>query len=112
MIYINILLITVIAVIVIDITDFVNNIKKIISSLLTNGRIKSNNYSIKPFDCSLCLSFWVSLIYLITINQVTLFTITYTLLIAILTPNIQDVIRLVQDSLTKAINILYRKINE
>lgn len=108
----NIFLIAVIVVIVVDITDFVDNIKKLISSLLTNGRIKSNNYSIKPIDCSLCLSFWLSLIYLIIIKQVSLFTITYTLLIAILTPNIQDVIRLVQDSLTKAINILYKKINE
>ena len=110
MIYLNILLIAVIVVIVIDNTDFVDNIKKLISSLLTKGKIKSSNYSLKPFDCSLCMTFWISLIYLIIQNQVTLFTITYTLVIALLTPQINDLVKLLQDLITKLINIVYRKI--
>lgn len=110
MIYLNILLIAVIVVIVIDNTDFVDNIKKLISSLLTKGKIKSSNYSLKPFDCSLCMTFWISLIYLIIQNQVTLISITYTLVIALLTPQINDLVKLLQDLITKLINIVYRKI--
>lgn len=110
MMYLNILLIAVITVIVIDNTDFVDNIKKLISSILTKGKIKNSSYKMKPFDCSLCMAFWLSLIYIITQNQVTLITITYTLVIALLTPQINDVIRLIQDLLTKIINIIYKKI--
>ena len=110
MIYLNILLIAVIVVIVIDNTDFVDNIKKLISSILTKGKIKSSSYILKPFDCSLCMTFWISLIYLIIQNQVTLISITYTLVIALLTPQINDLVKLLQDLITKLINIVYRKI--
>lgn len=110
MIYLNILLIAVIVVIVIDNTDFVDNVKKLISSILTKGKIKNSSYTLKPFDCSLCMAFWLSLIYLIIQNQVTLITITYTLVIALLTPQINDLIKLFQDVITNLINKIYRKI--
>lgn len=110
MIYINILLIAVIVVIVIDITDFIDNIKKLISSILTKGKITNSDYQLKPIDCSLCMTFWIGLIYLIIYNQLTLLNVSILLLIAVSTPIINDVIRLLQDIITKIINIIYKKI--
>lgn len=110
MVYINILLIAVIVVIVIDITDFINNIKKLISSILTKGKIKSSSYIMKPFDCSLCMTFWAGLIYLIYCNSISLLNIAILLLIAISTPIINDIIRLLQDLAIKLIQVIEKHI--
>lgn len=110
MVYINILLIAVICVCIIDISGFVNSMKSALSKLLTKGKLSNSNYSLKPFDCSLCMTFWIGLIYLIICNSISILNIAVLLLIAVSTPIINDIIRLIQDLIIKLIQVIEKNI--
>ena len=58
--YIDLVEITVIVVIIVDISGFVDIIKSFVGKVL-----HINNVKLKPLDCSFCMNWWVSLIYLI-----------------------------------------------
>lgn len=106
----NLFLISIIVVCIVDISGFVDTVKSTISKILTNGKFNTADYTLKPIDCSLCMTFWIGLIYLIIYNQLTLLNISILLLIAVSTPIINDLIKLVQDLITKLINIINAKI--
>lgn len=61
----NAFIITVISVIIIDISGFVNNVKRLVFRLLNGKEVKYKEFNFNPFDCSFCFSFWVNLIFLI-----------------------------------------------
>lgn len=100
---VNLFYIAVICVCVIDISGFVNSLKSFITRILTNGKLSSSNFTLKPFDCSLCMTFWSGLIYLFVVNNVSILNIMILLLISISTPLIQDVIRTMIDLMTKGV---------
>ena len=102
MIYLKLFEITVIVVIVIDISGFIDSIKTLIGKVL-----HINNVSLKPLDCSFCLNFWVSLIYLLITNELSITAVMVTLLLSTMTPVIGDLIYLIRDFLGKAINKIY-----
>lgn len=106
----NLFLIAVITVCIIDLSGFIDTFKSVLNKILTKGKISNSDYTLKPIDCSLCMTFWIGLIYLIIYHQLTLLNISILLLIAVSTPIINDVIRLLQDIITKIINIIYNKI--
>lgn len=64
MIYINCLLIELIFVIGLDVLHFWDEISKIISGIITKGKVKKS-FELKPFSCSTCCSWWVNLAYII-----------------------------------------------
>ena len=109
MIYLNLFFIAVIVTCIVDISGFIDSIKYGISWLLTKGKLPKTNYSIKPFDCSLCMTFWTGLIYLLIIGQVTLPLLAFLLLLAISTTIIKETINLIKDLVIKLINIIYDK---
>lgn len=99
-------LITVITVIVIDISGVVDSIKSGLKSWLTNGRMKDPNYSLKPIDCSFCINFWSGLVYLLVTGTFSLWLVTWVLLLSVLTPVIKDTIILVRETFLKIISKL------
>lgn len=44
-------------------SGFIDNIKELLPTLLFNRKINAGDYTIKPFDCSLCSTFWLCFIY-------------------------------------------------
>ena len=64
----NLLLINLILSYIIDVSGAVDSIKSFLKRILTKGKMSDPNYSLKPFDCSLCMTFWVSLIYLLVFD--------------------------------------------
>lgn len=103
---VNLFYIAVICVCVLDISGFVNSLKSFITRLLTNGKLRGYNvrcFTLKPFDCSLCMTFWSGLIYLFIVNNVSILNIMILLLISISTPLIQDVIRTILDLMTRVV---------
>ena len=90
--------ILIISVIVIDISGFVHSIKVAIGKYL---KISPNSFRIKPFDCSFCMTFWVSVIYLLVVGRFTLVNIAIVLLLCCLTTPLKNLVMSVRDKLTK-----------
>lgn len=101
---INLILINIIVVFLIDQSGFIVEFKSWLKKLLTNGKMKDSNYSLKPFDCSLCMTFWTSLIYLLIINGLTIESFALVCLSAWLTTFTNDIFIVVKEMWTKLIN--------
>lgn len=107
---INLIIITLLTVFVIDLSGIVQTFK----NWLHRKYIKvgdPNNIHLKPFDCSLCSSWWLGLIYLIVTHQFTFPLIAFQALLSFLTPVIGDFLIWIKDAITKLINLLYKLID-
>lgn len=102
----KILMIQIIMVLVIDISGFVDEMKIMLSKLLTRGKIATSNYNIKPFFCSTCMTWWCGLIYLIIVNEVSIFTIAFTLFVACMSPITKDLYYMIYDTIEKIIRTI------
>ena len=100
--YIDLFEISIIVVIIVDISGFIDSIKAFVGKVLG-----INNVNLKPLDCSFCLNFWVSLIYLAITNQLSITAVMVALLLSTMTPVIQDLIYLIRDLLGKIISKIY-----
>ena len=90
--------ILIICVLVIDISGFVHSIKVAIGKYL---KISPNSFRIKPFDCSFCMTFWASMIYLLVVGRFSLVNIAVVLLLCCLTTPLKNLVMSVRDKLTK-----------
>lgn len=102
MIAYNILLIAIFVVCVTDISQFFHQMEEYVAKWLNLKQVH-----IKLLECSLCQTWWLSLIYLICTNNITLINIVIAILISCFTTQIKDVITLFQDLITKLINKMY-----
>jgi hypothetical protein len=105
MIYINLLLIGIIITFVLDTSGFYGEFTSIISGWMTNGQIKKP-IMIKPFCCSLCMTFWIGLVYIIISGGFSILNLAYLCLVAYMTPIYNDLMILLRDTITKIINKL------
>ena len=71
---INLIFINIATVYLIDQSGGMDSLKSLLKRLLTNGKMKGSDYSLKPFDCSKCMTFWVSIIYLLFMGEFSIFT--------------------------------------
>lgn len=109
---INLFILTCIIVFIIDLSGFVDEIvKRLYDKYIKVGDYHTLIPKLKPFTCSLCLSFWVGLIYLLVTSQFTIMMIGYVCLLAFLSPIIGDIFILLKDILNKIINIIYKLID-
>lgn len=96
-------------VLTIDIAQFPTEIKRALFRWL-KGKQAYVDYSLKPFDCSLCMTWWTGLIWIL----VTGFRFDYVVLclgIACFTPIIKDSVLLIRDLCQWIIDWLYRYIS-
>lgn len=100
----NLLFIQFIVVFIIDLSGFVDTMKVKLSSILTKGKIKSAEFRLRPFDCSLCTMFWVGLIFLLVTHQFTIPLIAYVCLLSVTTPITKDLYYTIQELITKLFN--------
>lgn len=107
MIYINIALIAAIYCFILDYSGAWDEITSKISSWLTSGRIHKP-ITLKPFSCSLCMTFWTGLVYLLFEHSLTLPNLAYVCLMAGLTPRITDVMNTADCLLSK----LFKNLNK
>lgn len=79
----NLMMISAIVVFIIDLSGAITQLKNL---LFRFNILKTKHQSIKPFDCSLCSTWWIGLIYLIISEQISIFGIFITALTAFFTP--------------------------
>lgn len=106
---IDLLFISVIIVFIIDLSGIMPNIKGMISLLLTNGKIRKTDYSIKPFDCSLCMTFWIGLIYTLIFNP-TISYLCFVCLLSFFTEVIKNILYFMKDVINELITKMYNKL--
>lgn len=107
--YTDLLMIATMWVVIIDTTDFYDRVTGGIRAALTGGKLRKPFY-VKPFCCSLCMTWWSGVVYLLLTHSVSLLTLGYVLGLAFFTPTIKDVLLLVRDMLAKAVNEIYRRL--
>lgn len=103
---IDILFIAVICVVIIDISGFTDSWKSLLKRILTKGRFSEPNYSLKPFDCSFCITWWTGVVYMLITHSMSLWMTAYLLGICVMTPVIRDIIILIRETLLKIIKYL------
>lgn len=104
--YTDILLIACCYVFILDVSGAWDELSARVKALLTHGMIKTP-FELKPFSCSLCMTFWTGLAYLLVVHRLTIPNAAYVCLVAYLTPRIKDML-VVFDGLLAAI---FDKIN-
>ena len=107
---INCLFITIIWIVILDQLHFWDDITSVISGWMTNGKIKKP-IPLKPFSCSVCMSFWTNLAYIIIINQFSILMVLYILVLSWTTPIINSILSFVINAVLKLINIISEKID-
>lgn len=97
-------MITILVVFIIDLSGVVDSFKQSLSKWIGKGEIKR----LKPFDCSLCITFWSGLIYLVIVGEFNLLSLVVVSMFAYLTQPISLFLRLCKD----ALNCLITKIED
>lgn len=104
----NTLFITTITVLIVDVSGFIENLKRLIFRWLNGKGVKYRDFNLKPLDCSFCFAFWVNLIFLVVSG----FSIWGLLLILIwswMTTYIRELFLLLDSWLIKLFEILTPK---
>ena len=106
----SILFIAIILVFCIDLSGAMDKANRWVWSKLYKG-IKYTDWTIPLFGCSLCCTWWASLLYISVTGQLSFLMIAYIALIAFMTPIIKDIMILLKDTSTKLIDVIYKLIN-
>lgn len=105
---INCLFITIIWIVILDQLHFWDDFSTMISGWLSGGKIKKP-LEWKPFNCSVCMSFWTNLAYIIITNQFSILMVLYILTLSWGTPIISSILTLVKNLFLKFINTIANK---
>lgn len=104
----SLLLIQVIVVFIVDISGAIESLKSGLKWILTKGAMKGSDYDLKPWSCSLCMSWWCGLIYLLVTGHFTIPYIAFVALQCTFCAQIKDTIYMLGDLITKVIRIIYK----
>lgn len=102
----TLLQIGIIIVCIVDLTDIDTTYRKVIAYFMG-----TTEQSVKVHLCSLCITWWSTLLYTI-LTSLTITNIMLCALIAVFTPVIQGIIKLIQDIIIKLIDIVYETLDE
>lgn len=105
MIYINLLIIAFLCVFIVDYSGFIQEMEGIFTRVLKSP---IPLHIPKPFSCSLCLTWWSSIIYLIIVHQFNFINILVVGGICCLTPEILSIIYFIKDIINKFFDVVER----
>jgi hypothetical protein len=103
---IELIMIQIIVVFLIDLSGAIQSLKRSLSLFLTNNRIKSDAYTLPLIGCSLCMTFWSGLAYLIITHNLSITGIFIVCLLSYLTTVTYNILLFIRDLIIKYINSL------
>lgn len=107
----ELIMITALVCFVVDISGFVDSLKKYIFRQLYGKAVRYNpNFHIKPFDCSLCATWWTCLLYVLIYGELTITWIFVCGMLSLFSGVISQLLMLVRDLFTTIIDKIYNKI--
>lgn len=77
-IYIELLLVALVTIYIVDISGFTESWRDALARWLKVASLRP----IKPFDCGLCMTWWVCLIYALCVGQLSIGTIAFSALLS------------------------------
>lgn len=107
----NLFIISTIWVLILDLCGFALTIDKLLYKIFYKGRVFRDDAHFPPFDCSLCMTFWAGLAYLLIAHTLTIPYLAFLLLFAWLTTTERDILIFIKDLITKVLNLLYDTFN-
>lgn len=111
MIYLNLLIISCIVSFIIDLSGIIDSIKQMIWKIIVGKKRLYQDFTLKPFDCSLCMTFWTCLIYTICIGEISLIIIAYICFLSFFSSCITALLNMIKDIINKLINVFYKLID-
>ena len=109
MLYLTLFEITMIVVLIVDISGITSHISRWISHWLTEGKFVVDDIITNLGNCSFCINFWAGLIYLLVTNQFSIFALMFVLLCSFFTETIVGMLYFVKDWIAKIISKLTPK---
>jgi len=106
MLLFNLILINLIVTAVVDLTDAPVTLKKVLTWALTKGKMRRADYRFHLFDCSLCITFWLSIIYVLCTGQICLIALTLCILSALFTQITKSLLLLCMDIMNALIIVI------
>ena len=100
--YIDMLMVAVITIYIVDLSGFTQSWRGLLARILHIKEMRS----IKPFDCGLCMTWWMCLIYALVIGQLNLYTIAWSALLSFLSIPIGQVLIFLKEWMCWVINRL------
>lgn len=97
MIYLELLALAFIVVYIVDETGIVNSFKAFIKRWLNT----KSDITLKPLDCSLCMTHWVCLVYVLIFGNLDIFVYLYILFLSCNTNNIYILIQKVNEAISR-----------
>lgn len=104
----NLFIISIIWVLILDLSGFARTIDKTLYKIFYPKRPYREDAHFPPFDCSLCLTFWTGLLYLLITHTLSLLNIAILLVFAWSTTTEKDIFIFIKDLITKLLDILYK----
>lgn len=109
-IVLQLLLIEILICFIVDLSGFTETLKKGVKRLF---KIKDiTNIELKPFTCSLCMTWWSGLIWLVCTGNIHIWTIAVLGVMSFLAKNLTGLLRWLSDMLIKVENLLYKLIEK
>ena len=100
-IYIDLLMVAVITIYIVDLSGFTETLLKVISAY--KGRMITE---LKPLTCSLCMVWWVCLIYAVIVGNLTIPVVALIALLSLLSVPCGQLLILIREAILKVINKL------
>lgn len=109
MIYLELFLLSLIVSFLINLSGAIDSLKRFIFRLIRGSEAQYINYELKPIDCSLCMTFWTSIIYTVCSSSFTVFTFVFICVLSYYTLHITGIYTLIDDLLTSVKIKIYSK---
>ena len=109
----NLFLLTTIICFVVDCSGIMTDIRKFAANIIykkTKMKVDYNELKLKPIGCSLCMTWWTGIIYLICVGEFTIINFAFVAFLALVSSNISGLLLTLKDYLATFENWLQKLI--